>query len=129
MGPLYKHVFPPQLAPRLSFVGMAERSLILPIVEGQSRWISMVLSKKLSLPSEYEMLSEVEQLYREMKEKGISECRTHSLDFKIDYLEWVYAQFEGVVEKQIKDMHGYIYECLMAHLYEYKDACMQKYGS
>ncbi|PWA73066.1 flavin monooxygenase-like, FAD/NAD(P)-binding domain protein [Artemisia annua] len=121
IGPLYKHVFPPQLAPRLSFVGITER--------GQSRWISMVLSKKLSLPSEYEMLSEVEQHYREMEEKGISESRTHSLDFKTDYLEWVYAQFEGVVEKQIKDMYGYLFQCFMTDLDGYKDAFMQKYGS
>ncbi|XP_071696765.1 flavin-containing monooxygenase FMO GS-OX5-like [Rutidosis leptorrhynchoides] len=127
VGPLYKHVFPPQLAPRLSFVGIPERSIIIPLVEGQSKWIANLLSRKVSLLSEDEMLSEVKEHYREMKEKGISERRTHSLDFKIDYLEWIYAQSGMVVEKRTKDIYDDFINLILSGSYDYKHELTQKY--
>nr|XP_043622676.1 flavin-containing monooxygenase FMO GS-OX5-like [Erigeron canadensis] len=128
IGPLYKHVFPPKLGPRLSFVGIPERSVIFPLMEGQSKWIAKVLSGKVFLPSEDDMMSEVEQHYREMEEKGISERRTHSLDFKIDYTEWLYAQTGMVLDKKIQEMFEYLFHCIMTYLHGYKDAFSKKYG-
>nr|XP_043608810.1 flavin-containing monooxygenase FMO GS-OX-like 7 [Erigeron canadensis] len=128
IGPLYKHVFPPKLAPSLSFVGIPRRSLFFLLIEGQARWIAKVLSRKVSLPSEYEMLSEVEQYYREMEEKGIPEHRAHSIDFKIDYIEWLYAQSGMVVDKKLQEMFEYQLHCIMTDLYGHKDAFSKKYG-
>nr|XP_043621947.1 flavin-containing monooxygenase FMO GS-OX5-like isoform X1 [Erigeron canadensis] len=128
IGPLYKHVFPPKLASGLSFVGIPLSSILFPLIEGQSRWIAKVLSKKVSLPSENEMMSEIEQHYREMEEKGIPERRTHSIDFKIEYTEWLYAQTGMVVDKKIQEMCEYMFQCLMTDLYGHKDAFSKKYG-
>ncbi|KAJ0786562.1 putative flavin monooxygenase, FAD/NAD(P)-binding domain superfamily [Helianthus annuus] len=83
IGPLYKHVFPPQLAPRLSFVGIPEKTLPIFMIECQSRWIAHALSAKVSLPSKDEMLSEVLKHYEDMKEKGLPEHSTHHLGFQV----------------------------------------------
>ncbi|KAF3961679.1 hypothetical protein CMV_013724 [Castanea mollissima] len=40
VGPLYKHVFPPQLAPWLSFVGLSYKGVTTLIIELQSRWVA-----------------------------------------------------------------------------------------
>ncbi|KAI3741213.1 hypothetical protein L1987_58883 [Smallanthus sonchifolius] len=129
IGPLYKHVFAPQLAPRLSFVGIPDRSFPFIIAECQSRWIANALSRKVSLPLEDEMLSEVVKHYEEMKEKGIPEHATHQIGFQIDYIDWMWAQTGMVMEKSIKDMVEYFIHCLMsAGLDGYMDMFSQKYG-
>ncbi|KAK6920299.1 Flavin monooxygenase-like [Dillenia turbinata] len=61
--PLYRHIFPPCLAPRLSFVGVPYRSILSLIAELQSKWVAKVLSGKLLLPSKEEMTTSVQQLY------------------------------------------------------------------
>ncbi|KAJ8447321.1 hypothetical protein Cgig2_013098 [Carnegiea gigantea] len=66
VGPLYKHVFPPQLAPRLSFVGLPQKVIIFNMMELQSKWIARVLSGRVCLPSEEEMMADVKEYYQEM---------------------------------------------------------------
>ncbi|KAK6142952.1 hypothetical protein DH2020_023300 [Rehmannia glutinosa] len=52
VGPLYKHIFPPQLAPNLSFVGIPYQSGVLFLmIDLQAKWIALVLSGKAPLPS------------------------------------------------------------------------------
>ncbi|CAH1440859.1 unnamed protein product [Lactuca virosa] len=82
IGPLYKHVFPPRLAPRLSFVGIPKKTLAFPIAETQSRWIAHTLSRKVLLPSEDEMLNDVEEYYHESEGKGIPKHHIHTLGFE-----------------------------------------------
>ncbi|KAI3711285.1 hypothetical protein L2E82_41261 [Cichorium intybus] len=129
IGPLYKHVFPPRLAPRLSFVGIPEKGFTFPMVECQSRWIACALSRKVLLPSEDEMLTDVTNYYQVMKENGLPEHHTHSLGFKTHYLEWVFAQSGIVMEKEIEDMGEYLIHCLkMAGYKGCKDLFLQQYG-
>ncbi|KAF5811791.1 putative flavin monooxygenase, FAD/NAD(P)-binding domain superfamily [Helianthus annuus] len=129
IGPLYKHVFPPRLAPGLSFVGILERTFPFIIMECQSRWIAHALSAKVSLPSEDEMLSEVLKYYEEMKEKGLPEHSTHQLGFQLDYIDWMWAQTGMVMEKNIRNMIEYWIYCLMtAGIDGYMDLFSQKYG-
>ncbi|KAJ0759011.1 putative flavin monooxygenase, FAD/NAD(P)-binding domain superfamily [Helianthus annuus] len=129
IGPLYKHVFPPRFAPRLSFVGILERTFPFIIMECQSRWIAHALSAKVSLPSEDEMLSEVLKYYEEMKEKGLPEHSTHQLGFQLDYIDWMWAQTGMVMEKNIRNMIEYWIYCLMtAGIDGYMDLFSQKYG-
>ncbi|XAR63199.1 hypothetical protein NMG60_11023052 [Bertholletia excelsa] len=95
VGPLYKHVFPPKLAPSLSFVGIVARTLPFPLSELQSRWIAQVLSGKILLPPEEEMLADVEEHYRHMKENGIPKHHTHVLnDCGFEYMDWLAAQVD-----------------------------------
>ncbi|KAM0072481.1 putative flavin monooxygenase, FAD/NAD(P)-binding domain superfamily [Helianthus debilis subsp. tardiflorus] len=129
IGPLYKHVFPPQLAPRLSFVGIPDRTIPFIIIECQSRWIAHALSAKVSLPSENDMLSEVLKHYEEMKEKGLPEHSTHQIGFQHDYIQRLWAQTGMIMEKNIKDMIEYLIHCLMtAGIDGYMDLFSQKYG-
>ncbi|XP_023745386.1 flavin-containing monooxygenase FMO GS-OX5 [Lactuca sativa] len=129
IGPLYKHVFPPRLAPRLSFVGIPNKTLVFPIAESQSRWIAHTLSRKVLLPSEDEMLNNVEEYYHELEEKGIPKHHVHTLGFETQYIDWMLAQSGMVMEKQVKEMTKYLIHCLMmAGLNGYIEAFLQKYG-
>ncbi|KAI3787384.1 hypothetical protein L1987_41821 [Smallanthus sonchifolius] len=129
IGPLYKHVFPPQLAPKLSFIGIPEESFTFAIIECQSRWIAQVLSQKVLLPSENEMLFDVEQYYQEMNEKGVPEHRTHYIGFQTSYIDWMFDQTGMVLEKRLKDMYEYFNHCLMsAGVDGYMDAFSSRYG-
>ncbi|XP_059654253.1 flavin-containing monooxygenase FMO GS-OX-like 3 [Cornus florida] len=86
-GPLYKHVFPPQLGPWLSFAN------VFSLLELQSKWIAHVLSGKVSLPSKEEMLADVEQHYRHMEESGIPKQYTHQMyPHEFEYVDCLAAQ-------------------------------------
>ncbi|KAE8699717.1 late embryoproteinsis abundant protein-like [Hibiscus syriacus] len=109
VGPLYKHVFPPNLAPWLSFVGLtlgvnflsstlledfdeleiADSSsnamsaqmmtVVFRVMELQARWVAKVLSGTVELPSEEAMAASVEEHYSEMQKAGVPKRYTHSL--------------------------------------------------
>ncbi|CDP19710.1 unnamed protein product [Coffea canephora] len=74
----YKHVFPPQLAPTLSFIGIPNR-VSFNIVLLQANWVAGVLSGKVTLPSIDKMLADVEKHYQFLDEIGIHKSQTHSL--------------------------------------------------
>lgn len=93
VGPLYKHVFPPHLAPNLSFVGLPNKAILYLMMELQSKWVAQVLSGKLSLPSEKDMLASVNELYRQMEEARIPKRHTHNLYPNEDkYLNWLVTE-------------------------------------
>ncbi|VVB01587.1 unnamed protein product [Arabis nemorensis] len=71
VGPLYKHIFPPTLAPSLSFIGIAWKIVPFPIFELQSKWIAGVLSGRITLPSKEDMMVEIETLYATYEAQGI----------------------------------------------------------
>jgi len=50
-----------------------------PQFEHQSKWIAGVLSGRISLPSEEEMMEDVKDLYSELKALGIPKRYTHNL--------------------------------------------------
>ncbi|KAK6121643.1 hypothetical protein DH2020_044620 [Rehmannia glutinosa] len=93
VGPLYKHIFPPQLAPNLSFVGVPYRSTSITMtVDLQAKWIALVLSGKAPLPSKEEMMADVQECYRYMDDKGIPKHHTHNLGLKFEYSDWLASQ-------------------------------------
>ncbi|XP_059651573.1 flavin-containing monooxygenase FMO GS-OX5-like [Cornus florida] len=93
VGPLYKHIFPPQLGPWLSFVGIPFMIGTIHMMELQSKWIAHVLSGKVSLPSKEEMLADVEKFYRHMEESGIPKHYTHQIyPNQFEYTDWLAAQ-------------------------------------
>ncbi|XP_054814792.1 flavin-containing monooxygenase FMO GS-OX-like 4 isoform X2 [Prosopis cineraria] len=80
VGPLYKHVFPPALAPWLSFIGIPEKS----------KWVARVLSGKVPIPTEKEMMKYVEEYCQQMEKNGIPKHFTHYLHFKeVGYSKWL----------------------------------------
>ncbi|PSS24135.1 Flavin-containing monooxygenase FMO GS-OX-like [Actinidia chinensis var. chinensis] len=123
VGPLYKDVFPPKLAPSLSFVGIPNRGLVFPLMELQSKWIASALSGKLLLPSVEEMLAEVEAHYKQMEENGIPKYHTHVLDpIGFEYQDWLSAQV-GLppLDKRLKDMFWQLIMCVISQKDGYRD--------
>nr|XP_043634127.1 flavin-containing monooxygenase FMO GS-OX5-like [Erigeron canadensis] len=103
VGPLYKHVFSPQLAPRLSFVGITyNQGVLFQLFELQSKWVALVLSAKILLPPRDEMLADVDKYYHEMMENGIPMHYTHSLSFQFGYVDWLASQVGLRVEDRLK---------------------------
>ncbi|KAL3615578.1 hypothetical protein CASFOL_041239 [Castilleja foliolosa] len=93
VGPLYKHIFSPQLAPNLSFVGLPYNSTpVFLTIDLQAKWIANVLSGKTLLPSEEEMLANIQEHYRYMDDKGIPKQYTHNLGHEFVYSDWLASQ-------------------------------------
>ncbi|KAM0907273.1 hypothetical protein ACQ4PT_016235 [Festuca glaucescens] len=94
VGPLFEHVFPPSLAPSLSFVGVPRKILVPWFFETQARWIAQVLSGRCALPPEEEMLRSVEEHYRAREAAGVPRKLTHNI---------------GGVEPLVRNMHIHIH--------------------
>lgn len=93
VGPLYKHVFPPILAPWLSFVGIPYWTFPFPTFEVQSKWIAGVLSGRIALPSQEDMMEDVKIYYSELEASGVPKHHTHNLaDSANDYNKWLASQ-------------------------------------
>ncbi|XP_057977859.1 flavin-containing monooxygenase FMO GS-OX-like 3 [Malania oleifera] len=93
VGPLYKHVFPPALAPWLSFVGLPWRVIPFPMFELQSKWIAGILSSRIALPSQEEMMRDVESFYSRLEASGTPKRYTHNLlGYQFEYNDWLAAE-------------------------------------
>ncbi|KAL5543691.1 hypothetical protein UlMin_007475 [Ulmus minor] len=93
VGPLYQHVFPPSLAPYLSFIGIPIKGLIFDTMELQSKWVARVLSGKVLLPNEEEMKASIENIYRQVEESGLPKQAAHFVrPHQIGYQNWLCAQ-------------------------------------
>ncbi|KAL5542626.1 hypothetical protein UlMin_010336 [Ulmus minor] len=110
VGPLYKHVFPPALAPWLSFVGLPWKVVPFPMCELQSKWIAGLLSDRLILPSEEEMMEDVNAFYSDLEASGQPKRYTHNLGHpKFDYDDWLAIQCGcSVTEEWRKEMYAAI---------------------
>jgi len=79
VGPLFEHVFPPSLAPSLSFIGIPRKVPIPWFFEAQGRWVAQVLSGRRALPPEEKMLRSVEEHYRARDAAGVPKRYTHDI--------------------------------------------------
>ncbi|XP_010264400.1 PREDICTED: flavin-containing monooxygenase FMO GS-OX-like 5 [Nelumbo nucifera] len=123
VGPLYKHVFPPCLAPWISFVGLPNKVIAFLTAELQSKWIAQVLSGKVLLPEEEEMMASVEEFYQRMEEMGRPKHYTHMLDMDaFEYKNWVAAQV-GLppVEEWMKQMYSAAVKNIRSHQEGFRD--------
>ncbi|XP_039069148.1 flavin-containing monooxygenase FMO GS-OX5-like isoform X2 [Hibiscus syriacus] len=95
VGPLFQHVFPPSLAPWLSFVGLPYQAATSLVTELQSKWVAKVLSSKLELPTQEAMICSVEEFYNEMEKDGWPKHHTHNLLYKEPrHIGWLVAQMD-----------------------------------
>ncbi|KAI4333020.1 hypothetical protein L6164_017877 [Bauhinia variegata] len=125
VGPLYKHVFPPALAPGISFIGIPEKDIIFQTTELQTKWVARVLSGKVLLPTEKEMMAYVEEYYKQMEKSGLPKHNTHYLHFKeLGYGNWLAAEV-GLppIEEWREEMY---LECIKS-LTEMKDEYRDKW--
>ncbi|KAK8565912.1 hypothetical protein V6N13_020987 [Hibiscus sabdariffa] len=103
VGPLYKHVFPPSLAPCLSFVGIPYMGFCV-VLELQAKWVAKVLCGKLKLPTQEEMAYSVEQFYCQMEKRGWPKRFTHNLQHdEVEYKAWLAAQMDVNLPKLLKE--------------------------
>ncbi|CAH8389062.1 unnamed protein product [Eruca vesicaria subsp. sativa] len=79
VGPLYKHIFPPALAPGISFIGLPFMGLQFFLFEMQSKWVASVLSGRVKLPSEDKMMEDAIAFYGKLEALGIPKRYTHFL--------------------------------------------------
>ncbi|XP_026445558.1 flavin-containing monooxygenase FMO GS-OX-like 4 [Papaver somniferum] len=121
VGPLYKHVFSPLLAPGLSFIGLIWKGTPYPIFELQSKWVAGVLSGRILLPSQEEMMLEVEDFYLKLEAAAVPKRYTHNtLDYQFEYSDWLAGEcgfplseewrkqmFEAVVKKRRTNLEAY----------------------
>ncbi|XP_057810999.1 flavin-containing monooxygenase FMO GS-OX-like 4 isoform X1 [Salvia miltiorrhiza] len=95
VGPLYKHVFPPTLAPWLSFVGVPWKVLPFPLFELQTKWIAGVLSGRIALESTHQMTSDIQAFYLSLEAAGIPKRYTHKIGesySQFEYDDWLAAK-------------------------------------
>uniref|UniRef100_A0ACD5YI07 Uncharacterized protein n=1 Tax=Avena sativa TaxID=4498 RepID=A0ACD5YI07_AVESA len=123
VGPLYKHVFPPRVAPRLSFIGLPLRVIPFALFELQSNWVAGVLSGRIELPSEEEMTREVMAFYSDLDACGWPRRYTHVLgDFEFKYEEWLAGQCRREkIEEWRKEMYAAAVKDNMDHHGSYRD--------
>ncbi|XP_037426923.1 flavin-containing monooxygenase FMO GS-OX-like 4 isoform X1 [Triticum dicoccoides] len=90
VDPLYKHVFPPRLAPRISFVGLPFKAIPFLVFQLQSSWVAGVLSGRIELPSPEEMMQDVAAFYTDMEARGRPKRFTHDLGAgTFEYEDWL----------------------------------------
>ncbi|KAK4751753.1 hypothetical protein SAY87_020551 [Trapa incisa] len=93
VGPLYKHVFSPILAPWLSFIGLLSKVVSFPLFQLQSKWVAGVLSGRISLPSVKEMMEDVDNFYAQLEAAGVPKRHTHTmLTSMFEYNDWLADQ-------------------------------------
>ncbi|CAH2048037.1 unnamed protein product [Thlaspi arvense] len=90
VDPLYKHIFPPALAPGLSFIGLPGMGLQFVMFEIQSKWVAAVLSGRVTLPSPEKMMEDVLASYETLEALGFPKRYTHKLGkIQGNYLDWI----------------------------------------
>ncbi|CAH2048038.1 unnamed protein product [Thlaspi arvense] len=93
VGPLYKDVFPPALAPWLSFIGIPWKVVPFPLFELQSKWIAGVLSGRITLPAKEDMMKDIESFYSTLEAQGIPKRYTHQMGVaQFEYNDWLASQ-------------------------------------
>ncbi|XP_066314552.1 flavin-containing monooxygenase FMO GS-OX-like 2 [Miscanthus floridulus] len=93
VNPLYKHVFPPEVAAQLSFIGLPLKAIPFPLVELQSKWVAGVLSGWIKLPSKDEMMEDVKAFYSKLQACGWPNRYTHNLSkCQFEYDDWLAEQ-------------------------------------
>ncbi|KAL6847689.1 hypothetical protein ACP4OV_022477 [Aristida adscensionis] len=93
VDPLYKHVFPPHVAPHLSFIGLPFKVIPFPMFQLQSSWVAGVLSGRIQLPPKDEMMQDVRAWYSEMEAAGWPKGHTHCLlHNQFEYADWLAEQ-------------------------------------
>ena len=67
-----------------------DQGVLFRMFELQAKWIAQVLSGKVFLPSEEEMLADVEDHNRQLEEAGIPKRHTHRLDPQVNPITYLF---------------------------------------
>nr|XP_027778681.1 dimethylaniline monooxygenase [N-oxide-forming] 5-like [Marmota flaviventris] len=91
---LYKLMFPPNLEkPTLAVIGLVQPlGIVLPIAELQSRWAARVFKGLKKLPSETDMLAEINRRKTRMAKEFVDSPRDASRVYYIDYMDEIASE-------------------------------------
>ncbi|KAI5017926.1 hypothetical protein ZWY2020_042814 [Hordeum vulgare] len=94
VDPLYKHVFPIEVAPDLSFIGLPWKVIPFPLFELQSKWVAGILSGRIKLPTKDEMMEDVMAMYSRRETRGWPKRYTHNFSggYQFEYDDWLAEQ-------------------------------------
>ncbi|XP_058225356.1 flavin-containing monooxygenase FMO GS-OX2-like isoform X2 [Rhododendron vialii] len=90
--------------------------IIFAAIELQSKWVARVLSGKAILPSEKEMLVDVEEHYRDTADRGVPKHHTHKVHpHEFEYLDMI-ADLAGVppVAERIKEIQKHFFALVLS---------------
>lgn len=92
--PCFQHVFPPTLAPWVSFVGLPWKVVPFPQFQLQSRWIGACLNGSAELPTPEAMQEHVDAWCQALDKQGIEKRYTHRMnpDSQGEYNNWLASQ-------------------------------------
>uniref|UniRef100_A0A0E0MAJ3 Flavin-containing monooxygenase n=1 Tax=Oryza punctata TaxID=4537 RepID=A0A0E0MAJ3_ORYPU len=123
VDPLYKHLFPPEVAPHLSFIGLPWKVIPFPLFELQSKWVAGVLSGRVKLPSREEMMEDVKAFHSKMEARGWPKRYAHNFsDYQFEYDDWLAEQCgHPPIEQWRKLMYAAISENKAARPESYRD--------
>ncbi|XP_062026117.1 flavin-containing monooxygenase FMO GS-OX-like 4 isoform X1 [Rosa rugosa] len=121
--PLYKHVFPPVFAPSLSFVGIPWKVATFFMFELQSKWIAGVLSNRIALPSQEDMMEDVRAFYSLLEASDTPKRYTHNIaDHQFGYDDWVATECGcPISEEWRKEMYFAAIENMLTKPETYRD--------
>ncbi|KAG0474900.1 hypothetical protein HPP92_014586 [Vanilla planifolia] len=122
--PLFKHIFPPHLAPWISFIGLPNKAIIFLMIELQSRWVAKVLSGKATLPLEEDMIASVKERYVKMEEMQRPVHHSHYIaPDEPEYLNWLASEV-GLppVEEWKQQMYNSVMEYIKSHEDGFRDS-------
>ena len=96
VSPLYRHVFPPALAPTLGFVGLCWKVVPFPQFELQAAWVAAVLAGRARLPPRGDMEREVAEAAAELASRGLpmryAHCQAGGVQWA--YNRWLIEQIQ-----------------------------------
>ncbi|KAH7687718.1 Flavin monooxygenase FMO protein [Dioscorea alata] len=123
VGPLYKHIFPPKLAPGLSFIGLPWKVVPFPLCELQSKWVAGVLSGRVTLPTQIEMMEDIKALHSEMEVNGLPKRYVHNIgNYQFEYDDWLATECGySAVEEWRKFMYSECGKNKIARPESYRD--------
>jgi thioredoxin reductase len=131
VGPLYKHILPPNWAPTLAFIGLPWKVVPFPQFQLQSRWISRCLSGKVQVPTPEEMLQDVESYYKWMEEENLPKRYSHRAagDLQKAYNLWLsHACGEGELPEWRHELYMATGKLRRANNLAFRDTPMEEYA-
>ncbi|DBA97633.1 TPA: Flavin-containing monooxygenase FMO GS-OX5 [Trebouxia sp. C0006] len=132
VDPLWQHIFPPNVAPTLSFVGLIWKSLRNPQFELQSKLVARVLSGRAQLPSRLQMAQDVADFYQQLIDCGVPVRYTHNQTDIMPVNQWAYnaklAEICGPDVPKQPDWLQALYAVTSVHILGRPDSFRDEWG-
>lgn len=132
VDPLWQHIFPPNVAPTLSFIGLIWKSLRNPQFELQSKLVARLLSGRAQLPSRLQMVQDITDFYQKLVDCGVPVRYTHNQTDTMPVNQWAYnaklAEICGPDVPKQPDWLQALYAATSVHILGRPDSFRDEWG-